>query len=114
MIRRPPRSTLFPYTTLFRSVGRAEPGVLEQRRAADRDRPLVRGLEPALEVAQAAIDRGPQPELVDAGRHAGLAARIDGIEPHHAADREAQLGAELPGRLGVVARLVHRGEADAA
>src|SRR3712207_8921175 len=29
MIRRPPRSTLFPYTTLFRSTGRsggAEPG----------------------------------------------------------------------------------------
>src|SRR2546423_11942304 len=26
MIRRPPRSTLFPYTTLFRSVG-FEPGV---------------------------------------------------------------------------------------
>src|SRR2546427_1233510 len=28
MIRRPPRSTLFPYTTLFRSgvVGRAHPG----------------------------------------------------------------------------------------
>src|SRR5256885_12023446 len=24
MIRRPPRSTLFPYTTLFRSFGRAE------------------------------------------------------------------------------------------
>src|SRR5258708_23151154 len=24
MIRRPPRSTLFPYTTLFRSVGRDE------------------------------------------------------------------------------------------
>src|SRR3712207_7139141 len=33
MIRRPPRSTLFPYTTLFRS---AKPGSLErgQRRAA--------------------------------------------------------------------------------
>src|SRR5690349_23841460 len=29
MIRRPPRSTLFPYTTLFRSHGRAEPGLLE-------------------------------------------------------------------------------------
>src|SRR5260370_9336801 len=26
MIRRPPRSTLFPYTTLFRSPGRAGPG----------------------------------------------------------------------------------------
>src|SRR3712207_6974286 len=25
MIRRPPRSTLFPYTTLFRSRGRADP-----------------------------------------------------------------------------------------
>src|SRR5256885_9644053 len=28
MIRRPPRSTLFPYTTLFRSIGaRAETGI---------------------------------------------------------------------------------------
>src|ERR1039458_4764032 len=26
MIRRPPRSTLFPYTTLFRSVQRGDPG----------------------------------------------------------------------------------------
>src|SRR3712207_8874831 len=26
MIRRPPRSTLFPYTTLFRSVGGGAPG----------------------------------------------------------------------------------------
>src|SRR2546430_5511797 len=26
MIRRPPRSTLFPYTTLFRSVGRSRGG----------------------------------------------------------------------------------------
>src|SRR6266536_4487974 len=26
MIRRPPRSTLFPYTTLFRSPGRSAPG----------------------------------------------------------------------------------------
>src|SRR2546430_6164312 len=27
MIRRPPRSTLFPYTTLFRSPGPVEPGL---------------------------------------------------------------------------------------
>src|SRR5688572_32120658 len=32
MIRRPPRSTLFPYTTLFRSVCRAEPGAGAQGR----------------------------------------------------------------------------------
>src|SRR3712207_8627181 len=29
MIRRPPRSTLFPYTTLFRSAGFAIPAVYE-------------------------------------------------------------------------------------
>src|SRR5256885_17170651 len=28
MIRRPPRSTLFPYTTLFRSLGESRPLVL--------------------------------------------------------------------------------------
>src|SRR3712207_8142010 len=43
MIRRPPRSTLFPYTTLFRSVGH-----LERRRAdlslADRREPRRRRL----------------------------------------------------------------------
>src|SRR5436309_11126208 len=30
MIRRPPRSTLFPYTTLFRSVGVPIPGLLPE------------------------------------------------------------------------------------
>src|SRR3712207_6984137 len=33
MIRRPPRSTLFPYTTLFRSLA-GERASIEQRRAA--------------------------------------------------------------------------------
>src|SRR3712207_8324585 len=32
MIRRPPRSTLFPYTTLFRSVGDEVPGLGDDRR----------------------------------------------------------------------------------
>src|SRR3989475_5155162 len=31
MIRRPPRSTLFPYTTLFRSPGLPAPGVVRLR-----------------------------------------------------------------------------------
>src|SRR3712207_8570049 len=34
MIRRPPRSTLFPYTTLFRSALRPEPGLQDVGRAA--------------------------------------------------------------------------------
>src|SRR5690348_17880271 len=47
MIRRPPRSTLFPYTTLFRSSGSAAGQVGDQRRPArvSRDRcqaPAVR------------------------------------------------------------------------
>src|SRR3712207_7893531 len=45
MIRRPPRSTLFPYTTLFRSDGR-----LEAHRILDQVEELVHALElePAL------------------------------------------------------------------
>src|SRR2546429_5229945 len=45
MIRRPPRSTLFPYTTLFRSAPldvRGQPGLL-RRRAGERGRPGGRG-----------------------------------------------------------------------
>src|SRR5256885_9042902 len=36
MIRRPPRSTLFPYTTLFRSPGRAQEGGGHDRRPGGR------------------------------------------------------------------------------
>src|SRR2546427_9606476 len=50
MIRRPPRSTLFPYTTLFRSYGDGSYGVQLQRAAvprppAGRDRGRVRSEE---------------------------------------------------------------------
>src|SRR3712207_3377241 len=40
MIRRPPRSTLFPYTTLFRSIARLHPLVV----VVDRDRQRTLGL----------------------------------------------------------------------
>src|SRR5256885_15256116 len=40
MIRRPPRSTLFPYTTLFRSPGRAHEG--HERRTGQEDAGRVR------------------------------------------------------------------------
>src|SRR2546430_12277909 len=50
MIRRPPRSTLFPYTTLFRSLrGERLPGAVREparldrlrRRVLERDRPQL-------------------------------------------------------------------------
>src|SRR3712207_8025422 len=43
MIRRPPRSTLFPYTTLFRSPG-LPPAAARPRRARRQPRPHAEGL----------------------------------------------------------------------
>src|SRR3712207_8309715 len=43
MIRRPPRSTLFPYTTLFRSAGSGSPWMLGEFRDAFGPRGLSYG-----------------------------------------------------------------------
>src|SRR5256885_11300951 len=80
MIRRPPRSTLFPYTPLFRSQPGERP--LQQR-------PPVDGLAPprALEVAVLGqVDEGA-PELLARRRlvEAGPAPQ----EPPHALDRKS-------------------------
>src|SRR3712207_7020530 len=70
MIRRPPRSTLFPYTTLFRSivtltgdvgrdfhpVGEPDAADLPQRRVR-----LLRGHRPHLEAHAALLRRAPTP-----------------------------------------------------
>src|SRR3712207_8322140 len=59
MIRRPPRSTLFPYTTLFRSAGRDDDH-LHRRLAVRGDAVLPRprpGLGPGLGDQPAARDR---------------------------------------------------------
>src|SRR3712207_7210069 len=45
MIRRPPRSTLFPYTTLFRSLVRVAAGRRAVAAPADRDARLAAQLE---------------------------------------------------------------------
>src|SRR2546422_4611402 len=83
MIRRPPRSTLFPYTTLFRSVLRV-PGPLARRprRARPRaPRPTRRG----------AAARAPRP------RHA---------RPPAAERRSEEHTSELQSRLHLVCRLL--------
>src|SRR2546429_7063623 len=84
MIRRPPRSTLFPYTTLFRSLV-----ALPAHRAVDGDRRSL--LQPG-ELARAL------------GRD--LRARACG---HHAAgrrDRSEEHTSELQSRLHLVCRLL--------
>src|SRR5256885_5006345 len=61
MIRRPPRSTLFPYTTLFRSrVGRAA-GKADVAGDAAKDHEAAVGV---LEVVESGIDRAQHAEDV--------------------------------------------------
>src|SRR3712207_7768348 len=76
MIRRPPRSTLFPYTTLFRSLHDREETVLGAQRADHGGGP-----EPHTHLAPA--------------RHAGRGQRVevDGLmSPVEAADPEVHDG----------------------
>src|SRR5947208_12963803 len=69
MMRRPPRSTLFPYTTLFRSVEPPDAAVgLEQR-----TRILSRNLRPAIGIL-AGVRRG-----ADVHVHAASAVERDAL-----------------------------------
>src|SRR2546422_5422854 len=61
MIRRPPRSTLFPYTTLFRSSFRDASGADDV--ADSVDQPLIRQPCPRPEVAQGARSEEHTSEL---------------------------------------------------
>src|SRR3712207_8775780 len=54
MIRRPPRSTLFPYTTLFRSCSGGPPSSAAYGRSARRALERLRGLD--AEQVQALLD----------------------------------------------------------
>src|SRR2546430_6042964 len=56
MIRRPPRSTLFPYTTLFRSVAFRQEQLARADVLADRPDVLVRGNGGA-QLGAAGVDR---------------------------------------------------------
>src|SRR2546430_12227958 len=58
MIRRPPRSTLFPYTTLFRSIRAARPWFSEQEIAA-----ILPSVEAVLESGQLIL--GEHTEALD-------------------------------------------------
>src|SRR3712207_7140186 len=84
MIRRPPRSTLFPYTTLFRSGG-ARVGRPEAR--------LGTGL--------AAWARVRERSGGDADRRGGAASRLDDADP-----RSEEHTSELQSRQYLVCRLL--------
>src|SRR3712207_7771004 len=99
MIRRPPRSTLFPYTTLFRS---------ERRRGDD----LPGGAEAALDGvgADERVDHRVVAQPLD-GRHV---AALDGVDERDARehgdavelDRSEEHTSELQSRQYIVCRLL--------
>src|SRR3712207_6228103 len=74
MIRRPPRSTLFPYTTLFRSGRLARP-LLPAALGA-----TARPVHPRRPAAAA-----PRPEPLDVGAVAGRRGRPAALPPHRSA-----------------------------
>src|SRR3712207_8131237 len=85
MIRRPPRSTLFPYTTLFRSrrrfddsVGELVPDDVQEARQAD---------QPAVLLDLSVPHAVPPPERVQQGRwclHAGRDRKSTRLNSSHA------------------------------
>src|SRR2546427_2954294 len=100
MIRRPPRSTLFPYTTLFRSdQGRADHSEIRPRRdsAALRKAAAVRALprpRALLPLQGPAADRDAEqlpPPLSEQARCAGA---------RHPEESRAREGSERDGRVG--------------
>src|SRR3712207_6867937 len=96
MIRRPPRSTLFPYTTLFRS----------RRRAAGRLAGLAAdpAQGPAADVRQQAGDAEPLP---DAGHLARARARRGaGADDPGPPGRSEEHTSELQSRQYLVCRLL--------
>src|SRR3712207_6921188 len=93
MIRRPPRSTLFPYTTLFRSEG-----AQVEHRPPLRVRRGVEGAGPAGHV-HGDLDGG-EGARVDDGVHRPRAAQ------HQHAERSEEHTSELQSRQYLVCRLL--------
>src|SRR5256886_16372878 len=97
MIRRPPRSTLFPYTTLFRSLRVA---IQRERRFERRERQLVGAHGPGDGVVLAGHDGGGRADE-DARLRAAqqlVAAERDEVDPARERVAHARLAGEAPGR----------------
>src|SRR3712207_8782928 len=94
MIRRPPRSTLFPYTTLFRSSAKDR---AEHALAVDS---LVRALEPYC----TALDAPAEPELLTLANVRHLASDVAGTQRRRG--RSEEHTSELQSRQYLVCRLL--------
>src|SRR3712207_7861669 len=88
MIRRPPRSTLFPYTTLFRSPGQRRRQCRRPPRHHQRLGPLP-------------LNRQPNPTPIEQG-----GSPCSGAPPSHAPQRSEEHTSELQSRQYLVCRLL--------
>src|SRR2546426_12786976 len=102
MIRRPPRSTLFPYTTLFRS--QLVPQALTVVRFREARRPLAQPLRQPLlgELVEVALQRLPLRHRVV--REVGLAERERELA-HLRTTRSEEHTSELQSPCNLVCRL---------
>src|SRR5687768_18388574 len=102
MIRRPPTSTLFPYTTLFRSVGIAVGRIRVARLA--RDQPIDRECLSGQHIKRASVSPqkdGPRAAQVDIPRNLKCTA----VEVNISGVRSEEHTSELQSRLHLVCRL---------
>src|SRR2546425_6966573 len=76
MIRRPPRSTLFPYTTLFRSHAHGRDRLTPRRRAARL-------------VVAADVDPRPRQQRPHVADHAGDVAVLDHRSEEHTSELQS-------------------------
>src|SRR2546430_9512657 len=98
MIRRPPRSTLFPYTTLFRSHHPATGREVEQPVAA-----LQVGVQQVLLVM---LQQRAAGAMHDALRSAGRAGRIQDVQRMVEGERSEEHTSELQSQSNLVCRLL--------
>src|SRR3712207_9068800 len=80
MIRRPPRSTLFPYTTLFRSEGEVGQGVAAEDEQGGQDE---QGAEAGVDGAGDGLEAGVVGQPGQGLPGAGAEAFADAVEDHH-------------------------------
>src|SRR2546422_8541882 len=102
MIRTPPRSTLFPYATLFRSLHRSVRGTSSSPAAADGSGTTGAGRGLAARCDGGAAARGGS-DGIAGWNWAPLARRGDGAPP---VSRSEEHTSELQSRLHLVCRLL--------
>src|SRR3712207_9528847 len=102
MIRRPPRSTLFPYTTLFRSDRLKDPGA-DQRQLRSRVGTSVGGPRAAAREPSVALEPDERIEPTHLDRLALVHGRSPDDEPER--PRSEEHTSELQSRQYLVCRL---------